>query len=48
MSNSRRWRQFISWYRTIDPDSFDNPKELMQEIDKKITEIKAGILKEVK
>lgn len=42
MSNSRRWREFISWWNTVSLEEYlyNDTKVLIHAINKKIDEIK--------
>ena len=42
MSNSRRWREFITWWNNLDYKGHFDKKELIEAIEKKIEEIKGA------
>ena len=39
MSNSRRWREFITWWRELDDTDYGDLYALIEAINKKIDEI---------
>ncbi len=42
MSNSRRWREFSTWWRGVFAKDYEDKTDLMIAINKKIEEIKKG------
>ena len=40
MSNSRRWREFITWWQELDDTDYPDQYALIEAINKKIGEIK--------
>jgi len=48
MSNSRRWKEFISWWRSVDSWEWKDVTILREEINNKIDEIQRRNKEEIK